>query len=328
MVPYGWRLINQMQQELPDVDITVFSWLWTDQSDNRNNTVLDYSHDWRFPEASKEIFDYLGHRHVFTDQKPILDELYKRYLIQDAIPRDNPNYSFFMPRSTFDRFNGQIVGFILALEHWREELEEYDWIVRSRWDTVVDIEVIKLMTTPTDVLWAPTFYTKFVDITHGQVQISGDTIYGPRRAWFDTIPSWDKSSQDLIDGSRQRWHWIKQNCRSQDIKNEYFQKYYAQGWWFNSHFLWTTLFLTNPYCIIRSRGESFGIHPSCATVPLEEFELGHAQLGPDFRSDKQRNPLSTTPLPALVVNNRPDYTDRLDRIARLQQRIDQHRNKG
>lgn len=283
MVPWGWKLIQNLAQEVPSAKYTVYSWLWSDRSDNRMNTVTDIKDDWRWPEASKEIFKILGHRHAMTDQGPIMDQLYRDYLAADSLPPDDINESFYMPRHTFDRFNGQLVGFIHAIDQWREELKEYDWIIRSRWDMAVDPEVVRLMLNPTDLIWAPTFYTKYVDITHGQVQISGDTIYGPRSAWLDIIPSWTVCQQRLIEGTQARWHWIRRNCRQEDLKDPYYQKYYQQGWWFNSHFLWTTLFTAHPSSIIRSRGESYGLHPSLSRVPLAEFEYGHAAQGPDWR---------------------------------------------
>lgn len=322
MVPYGWKMIWDRVAQVPEIDARVFSFVWDDHSDNRMQNVTDLVDDWRCQPDTDQIFRTLGSRHHSLEQLPIMDDLYQRYLAHDAIPGVLAEDQFYLPRQLFDRFNGQLVGFVLALDHWRRELSGYDYIVRSRWDMVLDVECLRRMLSPKEQPAPPTFYTKYIDITHGHPQISGDTIYGPRAAWFDVIPSWEYCRQQLIEGTRARWQWIQQHCRPQDLEDDYNIKYYTQGWWFNTHFLWTTVFRSSSQSIIKALGESYGLHPSLTRIPLDQFCFNHAALGLYWRPDGGQVPESKIPprpVPQIVADQRAAKQGR--RIEQLRQRM-------
>jgi hypothetical protein len=346
MVPYGWQLIWERAAHIPSCDFTVYSYVWDAGSDNRN-TMQIFHHPWQFPGLDQQVFQQLGDRHCLVEQRPIMDRLYRQYLAEEAIPKAwGAEDEIKLPRELFDRFNGQLLGFLLAMERWRHELQYYDYIIRARWDMTLDVgvlsELISQQESPARL--APLFYTKYLDFTHGCYQISGDTIYGEAQAFIDIFGDFSACIQRLISGVRRRYQWIQRNQRAEWVNTDPLKKYFLEGWWFNTHFLWTTLFEDHGV-IIKSRGESFAIHPSCSEIPLEQFEFGHAMIGPEYNRDRRQliadtslaahmqpfahtNP-PTLPEPKYYPHNKVNNSKaKLDRIARLQQRIDQHRNKG
>jgi hypothetical protein len=221
-----------------------------------------------------------------------MNKLYRRFQAADAVPpAQGTSDEILLPREKFDRFMGQLLGFVLALDHWRDELKNYDYIVRSRWDHTIDPGVIKDLIDhqSSEARIAPLFYTKYIDFTHGCWQISGDTIYGDAAAWFDVCGNTDRSMERLIQGVAHRRQWLEQHRRPEWSQQDPLQKYFLQGWWFNTHFLWTLLFVDSNV-VIKSRGESFAIHPSCSQVPLDKFQFRHAMLGPEYQKNHTNIP--------------------------------------
>lgn len=282
MVPWGYQMIHNRMLNIP-ADWVIFSNLWTNDSESQ---PVRSQEEQQHSANTYKILSDLGSRHRVQAQGPMFDSLYAHFIEQGAIPLERPTPDgFFLPRSSFDRFMGQIVGFCQALEHWQKELKTYDYIIRSRWDMTLDSGVINELIAPRNGVWAPIFYTKYIDIIHGNVQISGDTIYGSTAAWYDTMPNWRSCRDQLVEGTRQRWNWITENCRKKDLVDEYNQQYYHQCGWFNSHFLWTTMFKNNPNSIIRSRGESLGISTKLGMIPPDELTFEHCMLGEDAYTD-------------------------------------------
>jgi hypothetical protein len=159
---------------------------------------------------------------------------------------------------------GQILGFLSALDKWRSELCEYDVLIRSRWDMLLDASVLAILARDHSQGHTRRFYTKSLSVINGQGSISGDVIYGSAQSWLELLPSKDTALDRLI-----------QQCRRQ-------HRVYAQlypdkptdlnGYWFNSHSLWYMLFQDQPFDLVAA-GESMKTN-TVVTRPADTRSLG------------------------------------------------------
>lgn len=280
MVPWGHKmLLDRFAHMNTLVDWDIFSYTWTTHSESQPGRPQQEQH---LQAQTDQILDALQHR-CEHDQQPHFEQLRQRFLAQGAIPdHDADAQGFRMPRDTFYRFLGQVLGFCRAVDRWRDVLCDYDYIVRSRWDMTLDSSVMDHMLTNHARLGElPAFYTKSVEIMQGHIEISGDTIYGRTDQWLQYFPSTDEVINRILQGTRQRWHQLRGQWNSNMSMDSDLEKYYKTGWWFNSHFIWTTIFL-NTSVSLRSLGDSFGIGPDLAAIPLHRFQFGHCQWGADW----------------------------------------------
>jgi hypothetical protein len=108
-------------------------------------------------------------------------------------------------------------------------------------------------------------------------------------------------------GTRQRWHQVRSQWRNHMRADLELEKYYKTGWWFNSHFIWTTLFL-NTSVSLRGMGDSFGISPEVAAIPLDQFDFNHCIMGADWRPNSgAAQQYAHIPI---VQQSRKNHTDR------------------
>lgn len=321
MVPQGWSAIWQMADRVPHSDFTVFSWLWDQHSDSRRHNPTGLP-DWLWPEQSQQVFTALGADHMITPQDEIMRSVYQRFLAYQAIPPDS-GATMILPFAAFARFMGQVLGLCLAMDQWRSQLSEFDIIVRSRWDMILDPEVIReLIANRVPDTGGPIFYTKYIDITHGNSSMCGDTIYGPAAAWLALIPSWSVALERIIQGMQQRWLWVQQNAQSSNFNQQYLQEDYAQGQWFSSHLIWALLF-QHRNMSVRAMGDAHGIHPSCGKIPLTEFSVQHAIMGPDHDFAQSWAP----PAAAHVQNYFSQQHQQQLRLIKQQQRVQRIRQR-
>lgn len=287
MVPWGMAMLkDRFSWMSTPVDWDIFSYTWTNDSESqrlRPQGEMD-----RFLESQQILID-LKTRHQVHDQSLQFDPLYQRFLDAGAIPTHSADQrGFSLDRSSFNRFLGQVIGFCRAVDTWRKELQDYDYIVRSRWDMTLDASVLEiLLKNERRSGHRSLFYTKSVEIMQGHVEISGDTIYGETEQWLEAFSSTEQCITNIIAGSRRRWQQLQKQWRPEWSKDPELEKYYLKGWWFNSHFIWTTLFLNHSISLNRL-GDSFGIDPVFAKIPPDEFEFNYCKLGIDWRTKAPR----------------------------------------
>jgi hypothetical protein len=272
MVPQGMHMLqDRFDTACTAMDYTVFSNVWTDSSESRPKRT---EQELQQQADALSILSSLGSRHRVIEQRPVFEPIYEKFLLARAIPtHEADSRGFRMPRDTFYRFMGQVMGFVLALDHWRQELAEYDYIVRSRWDMCLDSTVLDELAAPQRYIGEfETFYTKSVEIVQGSVQISGDTIYGRTEQWLESFSDFDHVVDRILTGTKLRWQDIQRRYRANWSLHGDYEKYYLTGWWFNSHFIWTTLFDSTDISV-RAKGESFGISSSAALIPVEQLKI-------------------------------------------------------
>lgn len=263
MVPQG----NHLHQQSFDLAPAVGSWqqysyCWTQASEIRPaNPEQQQQFDLR-----DRILEGLGSRHHYEDQEEMFDLLCERFIDQGALP----DYRTSLPgvhtqiRYQFGKYLGQLLGFCLAIDRWRDELKNYDFIVRSRWDHALDPKVL-------DSLDREFFYTKSINIWDGRPIISGDNIYGATDKWLKLIPSTEAVIQRIIHSCRRLRDElaVKQPDFTEDFQ------------WYTTHYLWYVL-IENEDIILLHKGESFNIHYDLSKIPLEKLRLEHAALGIDY----------------------------------------------
>jgi hypothetical protein len=280
LVPWGYKMLEDRFAHMENlVDWDIFSYTWTTDSESQPGRPQQ---EHQLQAHTDEILSGVKYLH-HSSQQPWFEQLRQRFLAQGAIPEhDEDSQGFRMPRESFYRFLGQVLGFCRAMDHWRNELRHYDYIVRSRWDMTLDARVMDhLIKNHARLGELPPFYTKAVDIMQGHIEISGDTIYGASDQWLEYFPNTEEVVNRILQGTRQRWHQLRSQWNSTMKMDANLEKYYKSGWWFNSHFIWTTIFL-NTSVSLRSMGDSFGISPELAKIPLEDFQFGHCQWGSDW----------------------------------------------
>jgi hypothetical protein len=313
LVPWGHKMLEDRFANMESlVDWDVFSYTWTSDSESQPGRPI-----WEQARSAhtEEILAGVAHRHQ-ADQQPWFEQLRQRFLAQGAIPENHEDeQGFRMPRESFYRFLGQVLGFCRAVDLWRSQLENYDYIVRSRWDMTLDSRVMDhLITNHARLGELPPFFTKAVDIMQGHIEISGDTIYGRRDQWLEYFPSTDAVVDKILQGTRQRWHQLRGQWNASMKMDANLEKYYKSGWWFNSHFIWTTIFL-NTSVSLRSMGDSFGISPELANIPLDRFQFGHCQWGADW--NRLPPPVNTVPEPMITMTD--TLTERKDALRQIQE---------
>lgn len=265
MVPQGNHLHRQSFYLAPNVlNWQQYSYCWTATSEVRPaNPEQQQQFDLR-----DQILEGLGSRHHYEDQVPMFDALCKRFIEQGALP----DYRKTMPRVHnqiryhFGKYLGQLLGFCLALDRWRDELKKYDFIVRSRWDHALDPVVL-------DRLDPEYFYTKSINIWDGRPIISGDNIYGATDKWLKLIPSTEHAIQRIIMACRR--------LRSELAVKQPEYNFTEDFQWYTTHYLWYVLIENEPIKLLHM-GESFGINYELSKIPLEDLRLEHAAYGIDY----------------------------------------------
>jgi hypothetical protein len=173
MVAYGHKLLQDDIRQLSNCEFTVFSNTWTSDSDIRKEFALQ-----SYPD--KHLLNTLTY-HNSQDQVEFMDKLYDVY----KIPAE---------RIDFTNKAAQILGMIDALERWHDELTTYDYIIKNRWDQMLDTSVLRVLAREKHV----GFYNKSVRVNEGRVEISGNTIYGDSESWFKHFSPKDKIMELIV----------------------------------------------------------------------------------------------------------------------------------
>ncbi len=264
MVPQGDHLHRHSFALAPQVrEWHQFSYCWTQDSE-----VRPANPEQRAQFVLRDhILEGLGPRHKYADQKTLFDTLCDRFINQGALPdyrKTNPAVAGQI-RYHFGKYLGQLLGFCLALDQWRDELKKYDFIVRTRWDHALDPLVL-------DDLNKEFFYTKSINIWDGRPIISGDTIYGSAEKWLKLIPSTEEAIKRIIQACRK----LRAELAVKQPEYNFTQDFQ----WYTTHYLWYVLIENEPIRLLH-RGESFGLAYELSTIPLEKLTLSHAAYGID-----------------------------------------------
>jgi hypothetical protein len=265
MVPQGNHLHQQSFYLSPRVtEWQQFSYCWTQDSEVRSPTQEQQQ---QF-DLRDRILEGLGSRHCYADQDKMFDALCDRFIDQGALPdyRKTQPTVHAQIRYHFGKYLGQLLGFCLALDQWREELRDYDFIVRSRWDHALDPDVLQDL----DPVF---FYTKSINIWDGRPIVSGDNIYGSTEKWLKLIPSTEHAIRRIIQACRRLRSELAVKQPDYDFTEDY--------QWYTTHYLWYAL-MENEAVRLLHKGESFGINFELSKIPLEKLELNHAAYGIDY----------------------------------------------
>lgn len=228
-VPYGYHAIqNEICSQ--GFDCKIFSYMWNDSSDNKIiNPHPNLS-------TTEDILKKVGS--ITVEQETVMQSIY-----------DNLKYHMHLPRyGWFARQTGQIIGFLKALEYWFEELNTYDYIIRSRWDVCIDPNTFKEMI---KVGRPEVIYTKFVDLNRGMGSVFGDVMLGSRSAWLESCHPYDEVLRRYVKYLKQFWNDMGQKWM-QDHPND------KNGDWYNYHINWGLIFRETDI-IISGIGNSFRI---------------------------------------------------------------------
>jgi len=275
MVPQGNHLHQQSFFLAPSVSHwQQYSYCWTAESEIRPANPEQQA---QFALRDR-ILEGLGPRHHYQDQTEMFDLLCDRFIDQGALPdyRKTQPRVHVQIRYHFGKYLGQLLGFCLALDRWREELGEYDFIVRSRWDHALDPHVL-------DKLDRDFFYTKSINIWDGRPIISGDNIYGSTDKWLKLIPSTEDVIRRIIQACRKLRGELAVKQPEYDFTED-FQ-------WYTTHYLWYVL-IENEAIRLLHQGESFGIAYELSKIPLDKLSLTHAALGMDYYIREQQEELA------------------------------------
>ena len=311
MVPQGNHLHQQSFFQAPNVaEWQQYSYCWTADSEVRQPTIEQQQ---QF-DLRDRILAGLGTRHHYQDQTEMFDVLCDRFVDEGAFPdyRKTKPAVALQIRYHFGKYLGQLLGFCLALDRWRDELKNYDFIVRSRWDHALDPDVL-------DDLDSEFFYTKSINIWDGRPIISGDNIYGATDKWLKLIPSTEYVIQRII----------KACCRLRAelaIKQPEYD--FAQDFqWYTTHYLWYVL-MENEAIRLLHRGESFGINFELSQISLEKLTLKHAAYGMDYYRAEMAIPLppdNQRPIDIIVRRAKSEGMESVDKLRQL--RIDRIRRR-
>jgi len=273
MVPQGNHLHQQSFYLAPRVTHwQQFSYCWTADSEVRPaNAEQQAQFDLR-----DQILDGLGSRHWYQDQNQIFDAMCDRFIDQGALPdyRKTKPRVHVQIRYHFGKYFGQLLGFCLALDRWRDQLQGYDFIVRSRWDHALDPFVL-------DNLDRNFFYTKSINIWDGRPIISGDNIYGSTDKWLELIPSTEHVIKRMIQACRR----LRAELAVKQPQYDFTQDFQ----WYTTHYLWYVL-IENEAVRLLHQGESFGLHFDLSKIPLEHLTLKHASHGIDAYYEEHAPP--------------------------------------
>lgn len=311
MVPQGDRLHRQSFALAPNVaEWQRFSYCWSADSEVRPPNVEQQQ---QFDLRDRILLD-MGHRHCYADQKTLFDQLCTRFINQGALP----DYRTTKPavanqiRYHFGKYLGQLLGFTLAVDRWRDELKKYDFIVRTRWDHALDPVVL-------DDLSKDFFYTKSINIWDGRPIISGDNIYGSTDKWLKLIPSTEDVIKRIIQACRR--------LRSELAVKQPTYNFAQDFQWYTTHYLWYVLIENEPISLLH-RGESYGLNYEISKIPLEELTLDHAAYGIE-RYLGNLNELPSVIKDQTVADHRREKNDamriinqrRLERQRQLEEKI-------
>jgi len=231
MVPYGYKINREILDTLK-IKYDFFSYTWTNLSESKSINLHKNLN------STNDIILNLGNHSVHVDQEIVVKQLYDNIVNFKKIK---------MPKEHFYRFVGQIYGFFLALDKWKEELKEYDYIIRSRWDTMLYPHTIETLLK--EGKESSIFYTKSCNIYRGTFEISGDVIYGTSKYWLKYFTPIKKLESNLIKTIKT----LSYNNQDISCTND-------QYLWCSSHSIWAILFKNTNISII-SNGESFYIDP-------------------------------------------------------------------
>lgn len=269
MVPQGRKMIDKVLGSIDGTCYEIFSLTWIDNEPK----IGHYS---GLDADTYQILSDLGDNNHFAEQIPILDELYQRFMESGAIPEPAEAC---INRDTFHRYSGQIWGFLLAMDRWRSRLGEFDIVVRSRWDRVIDPACIDILIgngpsyLPTPREW---LFTMDVSIWRGQVHLSGDVIYGTAENWLGLIPSTEVATLRSM-AAMKKW------CQDFIEKNP--KEFFATNIdWFTSHWLWSTV-LDGSNASITRFGTCYPILPVHSVIPPDMITIDSLQ-SPDTFSDE------------------------------------------
>lgn len=273
MVPQGNHLHRQSFALAPNVLAwQQYSYCWTQDSEVRPaNPEQRAQFDLR-----DQILQELGPRHQYADQRKMFDSLCDRFINQGALPdyRKTDPIVAGQIRYHFGKYLGQLLGFCLAIDQWREELKRYDFIVRSRWDHALDPLVL-------DNLNKEFFYTKSINIWDGRPIISGDTIYGSTEKWLKLIPSTEEVIKRIIHACRR--------LRAEIAVKQPEYNFAEDFQWYTTHYLWYVLIENEPIRLLH-QGESYGLNYELSKIPLEDLTLNHAAYGIEYYFKEQIPP--------------------------------------
>jgi hypothetical protein len=249
MVPYGYHALKNAMSTV-DADYDIFSYTWNNQSESREVPLHPNL------ESTSAITDQLGSRNIQRHQPEYMEPIWINYPLKDTI-----NYKI------FSRFMGQILGFLLALDFWKTELQEYDYIVRSRWDVLIDHNTITSMLNSTS---PNMLFTKGVSIYQGHSHISGDTIYGPRDIWFKTLLPVDRSISKIYSQSVARYSNSMIQQATIEAEQIQLSEFFLKNRWFSSHAIWGMLF-QGENISVETAGEAYPIGEALLDIELTEL---------------------------------------------------------
>ena len=287
MVPQGNHLHQQSFYLSPNVGSwQQFSYCWTSESEVRPATPEQQA---QF-DLRDRILEGLGTRHHYEDQTEMFDALCDRFIDQGALPdyrKTHPTVHVQI-RYHFGKYLGQLLGFCLAIDRWREQLRDYDFIVRSRWDHALDPNVLERLN-------PEFFYTKSINIWDGRPIVSGDNIYGSTEKWLKLIPSTEQVIRRIIQACRRLRAELAVKQPEYDFTED-FQ-------WYTTHYLWYVL-IENEAIKLLHQGESYGMHYDISKIPLDKLSLNHAAYGLDYYlNENPETPNPDQPPPVSPNNN-------------------------
>jgi hypothetical protein len=282
MVPQGNHLHQESFRLAPQVtEWQQFSYCWTSASEVRPATPEQRE---QF-DLRDQILEGLGSRHCYQDQAEMFDALCDRFIDQGALPdyRKTQPRVHVQIRYHFGKYLGQLLGFCLALDQWREELRDYDYIVRSRWDHALDPQVLNKLN-------KEFFYTKSINIWDGRPIISGDNIYGSTEKWLRLIPSTEQAIKRIIQACRR--------LRGELAVKQPEYNFTEDFQWYTTHYLWYVL-MENEAIRLLHQGESYGMSYELSKIPLEKLQLIHAAHGLEYYL-QQQEPEQQDPAPPVM----------------------------
>lgn len=239
LVPYGYYLIEQIAEKC-NFDYTIYNFHWDQES------------DWSGNVPHGQTVQVLSQPNVKSEeryQKDLMEYLRRSFEEYGAVPPSNRHYMpgyYSLTNEDFSRFLGQVVGFLFALDYWQNDLRKHDLLIRCRWDIIPDWDVIKFIQEGRFSV-DKRFITHAIYMREGEIELGGDTIYGRPEDWIDCMTPIGHSLEKLKAGCKKRFEEIKDSA----IYNNLDQDYALRSKWFNSHFLWGTLFKGTRYSLIQ-----------------------------------------------------------------------------
>lgn len=256
MVPYGYWVLEKTLKGIP-AEYDIFSYTWDDDSDVRpvqNHKNLD---------TTNLILKSLDRRNKSVVQGPILNNIYNQWVQEGVIPNT-------VGLNKFSQFLGQIMGFLLALDNWEKELLEYDYIIRARWDILID-----RLSVDTMLLNGPesnVFLTKGIYVHYGQLQLSGDTIYGSRKYWLNNFLPIATTLNKISKKTKSVNNYASSVISTNEESN--FRDHFFNCKWWSSHAIWAMLLCDTEVSVFPS-GEAFPLGEKLLTIPPDEITVGH-----------------------------------------------------